>query len=115
MSDAKRLKSLEDENAKLKKLLAEAMLDNAMLKDIAEKKMVTPAAGREAVAHLRVAFEVSERRACSRSEPIAHRSAIAAPGRTMGRCGHGCANWHQFGGDSDIGGYTSCSGAKALS
>ena len=36
--DAKRLKSLEDENAKLKKLLAEAMLDNAMLKDVASKK-----------------------------------------------------------------------------
>src|SRR5271156_6710949 len=33
VSDAKRLKSLEDENTKLKKLLAEAMLDNAMLKD----------------------------------------------------------------------------------
>ena len=38
MSDAKRLKALEDENAKLKKLLAEAMLDNAMLKDVAGKK-----------------------------------------------------------------------------
>ena len=38
VSDAKRLKSLEDENAKLKKLLAEAMLDNAMLKDISAKK-----------------------------------------------------------------------------
>jgi putative transposase len=38
VSDAKRLKSLEDENAKLKKLLAEVMLDNAMLKDIAAKK-----------------------------------------------------------------------------
>ena len=36
--DARRLKSLEMENAKLKKLLAEAMLDNAMLKDIAAKK-----------------------------------------------------------------------------
>jgi putative transposase len=33
VSDAKRLKALEDENAKLKKLLAETMLDNAMLKD----------------------------------------------------------------------------------
>ena len=33
-----RLKSLEDENAKLKKLLAEAMLDNAMPKEIATKK-----------------------------------------------------------------------------
>ena len=38
VSDAKRLRSLEDENAKLKRLLAEAMLDNAMLKDIASKK-----------------------------------------------------------------------------
>ena len=39
VSDARRLKALEDENAKLKKLLAEAMLDNAMLKDIAAKKL----------------------------------------------------------------------------
>jgi len=39
VSDARRLKTLEDENAKLKKLLAEAMLDNAMLKDIASKNV----------------------------------------------------------------------------
>jgi putative transposase len=38
VSDAKRLRALEDENARLKKLLAEAMLDNAMLKDVASKK-----------------------------------------------------------------------------
>ena len=38
VSDARRLKCLEDENVKLKKLLAEAMLDNAMLKDVAAKK-----------------------------------------------------------------------------
>ena len=38
VSDAKRLKALEDENAKLKKLLAEAELDKAMLKEIATKK-----------------------------------------------------------------------------
>ena len=37
-SDAKRLKALEDENGKLKKLLAEQMLDNAMLRDINSKK-----------------------------------------------------------------------------
>ncbi len=35
MSEAKWLKSLEDENARLKKLLAGAILDNAMQKDIA--------------------------------------------------------------------------------
>jgi putative transposase len=38
VSDARRLKVLEDENAKLKKLLAEAMLDNAMLRDVAARK-----------------------------------------------------------------------------
>jgi putative transposase len=38
VSEAKRLRSLEDENAKLKKLLAEAMLDIAVLKDIKGKK-----------------------------------------------------------------------------
>jgi len=38
VSDARKLKVLEDENAKLKKLLAEAMLDNAMLKDLNSKK-----------------------------------------------------------------------------
>jgi putative transposase len=38
VSEAKRLRSLEDENRRLKKLLAETMLDNAMLKDIASKK-----------------------------------------------------------------------------
>ena len=38
VSDAKRLKALEDENAKLKKLLAETMLDIAILKDINSRK-----------------------------------------------------------------------------
>ena len=38
VSDARRLRALEEENTKLKKLLAEAMLDNAILKDVAAKK-----------------------------------------------------------------------------
>ena len=38
VSEARRLKALEAENARLKKLLAEAMLDNAMLKDLTTKK-----------------------------------------------------------------------------
>ena len=37
VSDAKKLKALDDENTKLKRLLAEAMLDNAMLKDLNSK------------------------------------------------------------------------------
>jgi putative transposase len=38
VSEARRLRQLEDENTRLKKLLADAMLDNAVLKDIASKK-----------------------------------------------------------------------------
>ncbi len=38
VSEAKRLRTLEEENGKLKKLLAEAMLDIAVLKDISSKK-----------------------------------------------------------------------------
>eukprot|EP01042_Synura_sphagnicola_P028555 gene28555-36826_t len=52
VSDARRLKTLEDENARLKKLLAEQMLDNAILKD------------RKAVAHACTVHAVSQRRAC---------------------------------------------------
>ncbi len=38
VSEAKRLKALEEENAKLKRLLADAMLDNVALKDLLSKK-----------------------------------------------------------------------------
>jgi putative transposase len=38
VSEAKRLRTLEDENRKLKKLLAESMLDNAALKELLAKK-----------------------------------------------------------------------------
>jgi putative transposase len=38
VSEARRLKQLSDENTRLKKLLADAMLDNAALKDLLSKK-----------------------------------------------------------------------------
>lgn len=38
ISDAKRLRTLEEENGRLKRLLAETMLDNAGLKDLLSKK-----------------------------------------------------------------------------
>jgi putative transposase len=41
VSDAKRLRQLEDENAKLKKLLAEQMLDAAALRELLSKKCMT--------------------------------------------------------------------------
>jgi putative transposase len=37
-SEAKRLRALEDENGRLKRMLAETMLDNAALKDLLGKK-----------------------------------------------------------------------------
>ncbi|WP_354125743.1 IS3 family transposase [Bradyrhizobium sp. RT9b] len=64
VSDAKRLRQLEDENAKLKKLLAEQMLDAAALRELLSKKMVGPVAKREAVAHLQAVMGLAERRAC---------------------------------------------------
>lgn len=63
VSEAKRLKALEEENAKLKKLLAEQMLDAAALRELLAK-MVGPAAKREAVMHLKAVMGLSERRAC---------------------------------------------------
>jgi putative transposase len=38
VSEARRLKALENENSRLKRMLAEAMLDNAALKDLLGKK-----------------------------------------------------------------------------
>ncbi|NNH44313.1 IS3 family transposase [Rhizobium laguerreae] len=64
VSEAKRLKALEDENARLKKLLAEQMLDAAALRELLGKKMVGPAAQRDAVTHLKAVMGLSERRAC---------------------------------------------------
>lgn len=51
VSDARRLKMLEDENTRPKKLVAQAVLDNASLEDVAAK-MVTPDAKRVGCSYL---------------------------------------------------------------
>ncbi len=43
VSQARKLKVLDEENGRLKQLLADAMLDNAVLKEAASKKLVRPA------------------------------------------------------------------------
>ena len=64
--ETKRLKQLEDENAKLKKLLAEQMLDAAALRRTSVQKMVGPVAKRGGVAHLQAVMGLfSGWRACS--------------------------------------------------
>jgi hypothetical protein len=64
VSEARRLKALEEENTKLKRLYADAMLDNAGLKELLAKNGDVRRQG-EAVAQLRESLEVSERRACT--------------------------------------------------
>ncbi|TVS21152.1 MAG: IS3 family transposase [Planctomycetaceae bacterium] len=64
VSDAKRLKALESENARLKKLLAESMLDKEALKVALSGKVLTPQAKRSAVAVMCDHTAISERRAC---------------------------------------------------
>ncbi|MBX9580283.1 MAG: IS3 family transposase [Gemmataceae bacterium] len=64
---AKRLKELERENARLKRLVAEAELDKAILREAAGGKLLSPAKRTAAVEHVRDALGrgvVSERRAC---------------------------------------------------
>ncbi|MBK8057864.1 MAG: IS3 family transposase [Gemmatimonadetes bacterium] len=62
--EVKRLKALEEENARLKRRVADLSLDNAMLRDVVGRKLVTPAQRRTAVTHLRATYPVSTRRAC---------------------------------------------------
>ena len=62
--EAKRLKELEKENGRLKKLVADLMLDQEMLKELAREKLLSPARRRNAVERLEKRFTVFERRAC---------------------------------------------------
>jgi len=77
--------------------------------------MVTPAAKREAVVHLRSAFEVSERRACSVLEADGPRSAIVVRGQMMQPCEHDCVSWLRNGVGSATGACTSFSPARGWS
>ncbi|MGO2440625.1 MAG: IS3 family transposase [Serratia proteamaculans] len=62
--EVKRLKSLEEENARLKKLLAEAMLDKEALQVALGRKLLTTDQKREAVMLICDATGLSQRRAC---------------------------------------------------
>ncbi|MBN9348026.1 MAG: IS3 family transposase [Devosia sp.] len=64
VSDARRLKSLEDENRKLKKLLAEQMLDVATLREALGKKLLRPGSRRAFVSWAMQEKNYSQRRAC---------------------------------------------------
>ncbi|MEI6100425.1 MAG: IS3 family transposase [Eubacteriales bacterium] len=63
-SDMKRLKQLEEENAKLKKLVAELSLDKLMLQDVLNKKVLRPVHRKEMATYLQQGYQISERRSC---------------------------------------------------
>jgi putative transposase len=62
--EIRELRQLREENAKLKRLVADLSLDKTMLQDIIAKKTVKPAQQRERVGYLRTAFGISTHRAC---------------------------------------------------
>ncbi|MFG7489654.1 MULTISPECIES: IS3-like element ISMex11 family transposase [Methylobacteriaceae] len=63
--ELRRLKQLEDENRKLKQLVADLSLDKHILQDVLGKKALTPARRRELVHQVQEAHGVSERRGCA--------------------------------------------------
>ncbi|MGY5337635.1 IS3 family transposase [Vibrio natriegens] len=64
VSEARRLKALEDENARLKKLLAKTLLDAEALKIALSPKVLTVEDKRKAVKIIQKGTQLSERRAC---------------------------------------------------
>ena len=63
-SDLKRLRELEQENVRFKWMYADLSLDNPMLKELVEKKVLSVDERRKAVVYLKQKFNASEKRAC---------------------------------------------------
>ena len=113
------LKVLQEENARLKRLVADLSLDKAILQDINSKNMARPALKRHPVDYVVGRYATSWRRACrlvgqhrsvhcyrSRRDP---RTALP-PGV---RCGRGCGSWHRYGFATGIAACRCCCGARA--
>ncbi|NIM96807.1 MAG: IS3 family transposase [candidate division Zixibacteria bacterium] len=68
VAELRRLKQLEDENRRLKRLVADLTLDKQMLQDVLFKKTLTPAMKRDLVCEMKTSYQVSERWACKTME-----------------------------------------------
>jgi len=64
VNEARRLRELETENARLKKIVADQILDMSAMKELLAKNLVTPMARRKAVGFLMTEMGLSERRGC---------------------------------------------------
>ena len=60
VGELRRVKQLEEENRKLKQLVADLSLDKHILQDVLAKEPLTPGPRRELVAHVQAAHGVSE-------------------------------------------------------
>ena len=115
VSDARKLKSLEDENRKLKKLLAELMLDQATLREMLGKKLLTPGSRKSAVT-----WAIRQRRAIRSVEPV---SLVGLDPKAYRRKSErpddaprvsACASWRTSAAASATVGCISCSSVKAI-
>ncbi|EAT7400402.1 IS3 family transposase [Salmonella enterica subsp. enterica serovar Bonariensis] len=64
VTELRRLRQLEDENQRLKRLVADLSLDKEMLQEVLKPKVLRPAQKRQAVHFLREAYRISVRRGC---------------------------------------------------
>lgn len=64
ISQVHRLKELEEENRKLKQIYADLALDNKIMKDVIEKKVIVPEQKKEIVSELVEEYDIIVTRAC---------------------------------------------------
>ena len=113
VSEAQRLRALEEENRRLKSLLADAMLDKAALSELLSKKWYgPPRCARASLIFGRCSRSVSGGPARS-SRPTARWSATRPDGRRTRLYVNACRPWRLSDDASAIGGCSSCFGAKA--
>lgn len=79
--EAKRLQFLDEENARLKRMIAEQSQDVSMLQDLTQGEIVSAARRREAVDYLVERYQISERRACRLVGQHRSTQRYGAPGR----------------------------------
>ena len=90
LDQAKRLKALEQENTRLKRLVADQALDNMILKEVASGTLLSPSRrANPAVVRAQHRLGVSERRACRvlSQARSTHRASAGRPGRSEPRAG----------------------------
>ena len=106
VGEAQRLRQLEDENGRLKKLVADLSLDKDMLKAVIEKNGWSSwSAGSSALAVGKVPGEPA---ADLRADGVAESSYRTGAGGTMRRCASGWWNWRGRSRAADIGDCRCC-------